>query len=176
NYTTVPQPGLNGASIAYPRGHVLGGSSSVSELARYTNVSATRNSSRSMDCLVYTRGSKADFDRYANVTGDSGWSWDSILPYFKKSERFTPSADRHNTTGQFDPSFHGFSGLNSVSLPGAPTVIDDPVNSAIGQLAGEFASNTHTNSGNPLGFGKFGYHLHEPFLISVVIRMVTGSY
>ncbi|KDR77821.1 hypothetical protein GALMADRAFT_245927 [Galerina marginata CBS 339.88] len=134
NYTTIPQPGLNGASISYPRGHVLGGTSSV-------------------NCLVYTRGSQADFDRYAKVTGDEGWSWQNMLPYFKKSEKFTPPSDRHNTTGEFNPSVHGFNGFNSVSLPGAATVIDNRVNLAIEQLRGEFVPNIDTNSGNPLGFG-----------------------
>ncbi|KAH9480023.1 Pyranose dehydrogenase 3 [Psilocybe cubensis] len=134
NYTTIPQAALNGASLTYPRGHVLGGTSSV-------------------NCLVYTRGSQADFDRYAQVTGDSGWSWKSMLPYFKKSEKFTRPSDNHNTTGQFDPAVHGFSGFNSVSLPGASTAIDNRFNEAVGQLGGEFFEQLDYNSGTPLGFG-----------------------
>ncbi|KAJ3511702.1 hypothetical protein NLJ89_g3945 [Agrocybe chaxingu] len=134
NYTSVPQPGLNGASVGLPRGYVLGGTSSTNG-------------------MIYTRGSKADFDRYANFTGDEGWSWDNMLPYFKKSEKFTPPSDRHNTTRQFDPSVHGFDGLNSVSLPGAPTVIDDRFEVAIDQLGGEFTYNLDVNSGSMLGFG-----------------------
>jgi choline dehydrogenase-like flavoprotein len=35
-----------------------------------------------LDGMVYTRGSAEDFDRYAAVTGDPGWSWDNLLPYF----------------------------------------------------------------------------------------------
>ncbi|KDR77806.1 hypothetical protein GALMADRAFT_245913 [Galerina marginata CBS 339.88] len=134
NYTTVPQPGLNGVSIPYPRGYVLGGTSSV-------------------NCMVYTRGSKADFDRYARVTGDKGWSWQNMFPYFKKSEKFTPPSDGHNTTGEFNPSVHGFDGFHSVSLPGAPTVIDNRFNLALEQLHGEFIPNLDDNSGSPLGFG-----------------------
>ncbi|KAJ3505995.1 hypothetical protein NLJ89_g7117 [Agrocybe chaxingu] len=103
--------------------------------------------------MVYARGSKADFDRYANFTGDEGWSWDNMLPYFKKGEKFTPPPDRHNTTGQFDPSVHGFDGLTSVSLPGAPTVLDGRFEVAIDQLGGEFTHNLDVNSGSPLGFG-----------------------
>jgi choline dehydrogenase len=34
--------------------------------------------------MVYTRGSKEDFDRWAKVTGDDGWSWDNLVPYMKK--------------------------------------------------------------------------------------------
>ncbi|CAA7264298.1 unnamed protein product [Cyclocybe aegerita] len=134
NYTTVAQPGLNGASVGLPRGHVLGGTSSIKG-------------------MVYARGSKADFDRYANFTGDEGWSWDNMLPYFKKSEKFTPPSDRHNTTGQFDPMVHGFDGLNSVSLPGASTVLGGRFEVAIDQLGGEFMRNLDLNSGSPLGFG-----------------------
>ncbi|KAF4612589.1 hypothetical protein D9613_012707 [Agrocybe pediades] len=134
NYTTVPQPGLEGASITYPRGHVLGGTSSV-------------------NCLVYTRGAKSDYDRYANVTGDKGWGWDSMFGYFKKSEKFTPPSDRHNTTDEFNPAVHGFNGFNSVSLPGAPTDIDGRFNDAIDELGGVFTRNLDTNSGEPLGFG-----------------------
>lgn len=62
NYTTTPQPGLNGRSIDYPRGKVLGGSTCVND-------------------QVWTRGSKDDFDRYAKVTGDDGWSWDALQPF-----------------------------------------------------------------------------------------------
>ncbi|KAJ6467574.1 GMC oxidoreductase-domain-containing protein [Mycena vitilis] len=105
NYTTSPQSGLNGRSIAYPRGFVLGGSSSVNYMA-------------------YTRGSKEDFDRWAKVTGDNGWSWDSLIPYMRKNERFTPPSDHHNTTGQFNPAVHGFHGINTVSLEGFPSPID----------------------------------------------------
>ncbi|KAF7343529.1 Aryl-alcohol oxidase [Mycena sanguinolenta] len=71
NYTTIPQPGLSGRAIAYPRGFVLGGSSSV-------------------NYMVYTRGARDDFDRFARVTGDQGWSWDSLIPYILKNERFGP--------------------------------------------------------------------------------------
>ncbi|KAF9471414.1 aryl-alcohol-oxidase from pleurotus Eryingii [Pholiota conissans] len=134
NYTTIPQIGLNGAAISYPRGHVLGGSSSV-------------------NCLVYTRGSEADYNRYASYTGDAGWSWSNMFSYFKKSERFTPPTDNHNVTGQYNPSVHGFSGRNSVSLPGESTGIDGRVAAALEELGGEFAFNEDTNSGSPLGFG-----------------------
>ncbi|KAF8883622.1 aryl-alcohol-oxidase from pleurotus Eryingii [Gymnopilus junonius] len=134
NYTTVPQPGLNGATLSYPRGYVLGGTSSV-------------------NCLVYTRGSEADWNRYAVVTGDNGWSWKNILPYFKKSEKFTPPSDHHNITGDFNPAVHGFSGFNSISLAGAPTIIDGRALAATEELGEDFERNEDYNSGSPLGFG-----------------------
>ncbi|TFK37485.1 GMC oxidoreductase-domain-containing protein, partial [Crucibulum laeve] len=105
NFTTVPQPGLNGRQISYARGHILGGSSSV-------------------NFMGYTRGSSADYDRYATITGDPGWSWKRIFPYILKNERWTAPADNHNTTGQFNPAVHGYNGVNSVSLAGFSRPID----------------------------------------------------
>ncbi|KAJ6498864.1 aryl-alcohol-oxidase from pleurotus Eryingii [Mycena sanguinolenta] len=130
NYSTTAQVGLNDRSIAYPRGFVLGGSSSVND-------------------MVYTRGSKEDYDRWANVTGDDGWSWDQLIPYIKKNERFTPPS---NATGKFNPAVHGFNGINTVSLQGFPTVIDSRVIQTTTELA-EFPFNLDMNSGYPLGIG-----------------------
>ncbi|KAJ7680727.1 aryl-alcohol oxidase [Mycena polygramma] len=133
NYTTTPQTGLNGRSIAYSRGFVLGGSSSV-------------------NYMVYTRGSKDDFDRWATVTGDEGWSWDNLLPYMKKNERFSPPSDHHNTTGQFNPAVHGFDGINTVSLAGFPSPIDSRVIETTAEVP-EYPFNLDMNSGYPLGIG-----------------------
>ncbi|KAF8075341.1 aryl-alcohol oxidase precursor [Lyophyllum atratum] len=134
NYTTTPQPGLAGRSIAYPRGHILGGSSST-------------------NWLVYTRGTSEDFDRYAKVTGDQGWSWNGLLPYFKKSEKWTVPADNHNLTGQFNPSVHGFTGEVAVSLSGFPSAIDNRVIEATSQAGNDFKFNLDMNSGKSLGLG-----------------------
>ncbi|KAJ6489556.1 alcohol oxidase [Mycena vitilis] len=133
NYTTTPQTGLKGRSMVYPRGFVLGGSSSVNYMA-------------------YTRGSKEDYDRWAAVTGDSGWSWDKLVPYMRKNERFGSSADQHNTTGQFNPAVHGFYGINTVSLGGFPNPIDSRVIETTTQLA-EYPFNLDMNSGYQLGIG-----------------------
>jgi choline dehydrogenase-like flavoprotein len=65
NYTITPQPGLGGRSLIYPRGKILGGSSTFS-------------------LLVWNRGTTEDYDRWANVTEDEGWSWENMLPYFIK--------------------------------------------------------------------------------------------
>lgn len=42
---------------------------------------------RCIDCLVYTRGSKENIDEWAKLSGDEGWGWDQLLPYFKKVRR-----------------------------------------------------------------------------------------
>jgi choline dehydrogenase len=66
-YRTVQEAGLGGRALAYPRGRVLGGSSSING-------------------MIYMRGQREDYDEWARVTGDTGWSWDAVLPIFKRSE------------------------------------------------------------------------------------------
>ncbi|KAF5364586.1 hypothetical protein D9758_005613 [Tetrapyrgos nigripes] len=134
NYTTVFQPGLNGRAIPFARGYILGGSSSVNG-------------------LFYTRGSSSDYDLLANLTGDEGWSWSALQPYIRKNERWTTPADDHNTFGQFDPSLHSLTGINSVSLPGFPQNTDQKVIRTSEELGGDFAFNLDMNSGNELGLG-----------------------
>ncbi|WP_250452658.1 GMC family oxidoreductase N-terminal domain-containing protein [Caballeronia sp. ATUFL_M2_KS44] len=66
-YKTQKEPGLNNRSLSYPRGKVLGGCSSING-------------------MIYMRGQREDYDDWAHITGDSNWSWDSVLPIFKRSE------------------------------------------------------------------------------------------
>nr|GAT54989.1 alcohol oxidase [Mycena chlorophos] len=104
NYTTTPQPGLGGRSIAYPRGFVLGGSSSVSASpGSFAPLETLLYSQVNEDYLVYTRGSSSDFNRFTSLVNDPGWSWDALAPYRRRNENFTAPVDGHNTTGQFDP-------------------------------------------------------------------------
>ena len=67
-YKTQPDPGIAGRSIPWPRGRVLGGSSSING-------------------LLYVRGQPQDFDTWSQL-GCTGWSWDDVLPYFKRSEKW----------------------------------------------------------------------------------------
>lgn len=76
---TVPQPGLNGRSGYQPRGKVLGGSSSL-------------------NAMVYIRGQHQDYNHWA-AQGNPGWSWDDVLPYFKRSEHNERGADDFHATG-----------------------------------------------------------------------------
>ncbi|KAJ7806299.1 aryl-alcohol-oxidase from pleurotus Eryingii [Mycena olivaceomarginata] len=133
NYSTVPQAALNQRSVDYPRGFVLGGSSSVNYLA-------------------YTRGTKEDYDRWAKVTGDDGWSWDKLVPYMKKNEHFVLPSDFHNATKEFNPAVHGFTGINSVTLHNFATPIDSRIIETTTELA-EYPFNLDMNSGNHLGIG-----------------------
>ena len=66
-YRTEPDPGLNGRSILYARGRVLGGCSSI-------------------NAMIYMRGQSRDYDEWARLTGDAGWSWNGVLPLFKGVE------------------------------------------------------------------------------------------
>ncbi|KAJ7791195.1 aryl-alcohol oxidase-like protein, partial [Mycena olivaceomarginata] len=135
NYTTVPQPGLNGRNVGNPRAHILGGCS-------------THNG------MVYTRGSADDYDRFAEVTGDAGWSWDRLLPYFFKNEKWTPPVDHHDTREQYDPAFHSTNGINSVSLPALNwPIFSRHVIEASKELPDEWPFNLDMNSGKPLGLG-----------------------
>ncbi|KAJ7628606.1 aryl-alcohol-oxidase from pleurotus Eryingii [Roridomyces roridus] len=103
--------------------------------------------------MGYVRGSKDDYDRYAAVSGDPGWGWDAMQPYFRKNERWTPPTDDHNQNGMFDPIFHGFHRINSVSLAGYPSPpdIDNRVAGVITELSEEFPYNEDANSGSPFG-------------------------
>ncbi|KAF8056619.1 aryl-alcohol-oxidase from pleurotus Eryingii [Lyophyllum atratum] len=134
NYTTVPQVALGNRTMGYPRGHLLGGTSSF-------------------NFMMYTRGSSDQYDDWAKITKDPGWSWKNLRKYFDRNERWTAPADNHNTTGQFNPADHSFKGINAVSLAGFPTPIDSRVMNATQQLGGDFKFNLDYSSGSPLGIG-----------------------
>ncbi|KAF7349783.1 GMC oxidoreductase [Mycena sanguinolenta] len=137
NYTTTLQVGLNNRSIPYPRAHILGGCTSHNG-------------------MVYTRGSAEDYNRWAAVTFDPGWSWDNLLPYFFKNEKWTPPADNHDTRGEFNPAVHSTHGINFVSLSGSRwPIFENQVIQTTRELPEEFPFNLDYNSGEPLGVGWF---------------------
>lgn len=67
DYTTVPQTGLDGSSVYWPRGRVLGGSSSL-------------------NAMIYVRGNPLDFDTWRDDYGCDGWGYADLLPYFRRAE------------------------------------------------------------------------------------------
>lgn len=82
---TSSEPGLNGRSLAYPRGKVLGGCTSVNG-------------------MIYMRGQAADYDGWRDL-GNPGWGWSDVLPYFRKSEDYYgPSGEMHATGGPWKVS------------------------------------------------------------------------
>ncbi len=82
-YATEADAGLNGRSLRYPRGKVLGGSSSING-------------------MIYMRGQARDFDHWGAL-GNPGWSWHECLPYFLKHEDFYRGADAFHAAPGFDP-------------------------------------------------------------------------
>ena len=79
-FKTEAEEGLNGRSIIYARGKVLGGCSSI-------------------NAMIYMRGQARDYDEWARSTGDSSWRWENVLPLFKKSEDYYRGADAAHGSG-----------------------------------------------------------------------------
>lgn len=78
-YFTAPQQHCNGRQIHWPRGRVVGGSGSING-------------------MLYVRGHASDYDNWAYM-GNPGWDYDSILPYFKKSEDFDQGENEFHGAG-----------------------------------------------------------------------------
>ncbi len=79
-YRTAEEPGLGGRSLIYPRGRVLGGCSSING-------------------MIYMRGQRQDYEDWAALSGDAAWSWDQVLPVFKRSEDYHRGADEFHGAG-----------------------------------------------------------------------------
>lgn len=79
-YETDPEPNMNGRKLSWPRGKVLGGTSSING-------------------MVYIRGQREDYDHWESL-GNEGWSYEEVLPYFKRCE--------HKAEGE--NAFHGYGG------------------------------------------------------------------
>jgi choline dehydrogenase len=82
-FSTEAEDGLNGRALAYPRGKVLGGCSSING-------------------MIYMRGQSRDYDQWRQL-GNTGWGWDDVLPYFLKSEdqAAVPADEMHGAGGEW---------------------------------------------------------------------------
>ena len=104
-FETVPQAGLNGRRGYQPRGKTLGGSSSI-------------------NAMLYVRGNAWDYDHWASL-GNPGWSYEEVLPYFKRSEHnetFGGDARHHGTGGPLNVTYaHHESPLNRLFVDAAAT-------------------------------------------------------
>jgi len=79
NFTTEEEPHLNGRRLYWPRGKMIGGSSSI-------------------NAMIYIRGNRSDYDSWKQL-GNNGWGFDDVLPYFRKSENQERGASRFHGTG-----------------------------------------------------------------------------
>ena len=78
-FKTEAEPGLNGRALNYPRGKTLGGCSSING-------------------MIYMRGQARDYDQWRQF-GNMGWSWDDVLPYFRRSEDYVHGEDEAHGVG-----------------------------------------------------------------------------
>ncbi len=129
-YSTVPQSGLNGRSIDIARGKVLGGSSAV-------------------NAMIYIRGNRRDFDAWTRL-GNRGWTYDDVLPYFKKSEMYHgPLSDYHGDNGPISvieylrPSEVGHAFVHAAAELGAARQYND-FNGAVQEAGAGFYQSTRT--------------------------------
>jgi choline dehydrogenase len=122
-YETAPQAAMKGRRMYWPRGRLIGGSSSV-------------------NAMVYMRGQPADYDHWRQL-GNAGWSYDDVLPYFKKAER----------NERLHDSFHGADGpLNVAERP-----YTNPLSHAFVEAAQQagLPFNPDFNGALQLGWGLF---------------------
>jgi choline dehydrogenase len=118
-----PEPGLGNRRLYLPRGRMLGGCSSI-------------------NAMIYIRGNRADYDGWASAGGE-GWSYDEVLPYFKRSE--------DNERGE--DAFHGVGGPMSVSESRSMHPLVDTMLEAARQAGHEH--NPDFNGARQEGIGRF---------------------
>ena len=92
-YRTVEQTALGGVAKGYPQGRILGGATST-------------------NAMIYVRGQREDYDEWAEQ-GNFGWSYDDVLPYFRRAESYPRADHYHGTSGPLRvgrlPSYHALS-------------------------------------------------------------------
>ncbi len=141
-YETEPEPELNGRRIPWPRGRVLGASSSING-------------------LVYMRGQKEDFDHWRQL-GNPGWSYEDVLPYFKKSEDQVRGAD----------AYHGVGGPLSVSDSTPHELVDAYVRA--GEEIG-LPRNDDFNGASQEGVGYFQLTNRKGFRCSAAVAFLRPA-
>jgi choline dehydrogenase-like flavoprotein len=131
-FKTAEEPGLNGRSLNYPRGRVLGGCSSING-------------------MIYMRGQARDYDTWRQM-GNPGWAWDDVLPYFKKHQdqwALTPEAFE---PGAFE-RLHARGGEWRIELPRIRWEILDAFREAAAEAG--IPKVDDFNAGNNEGCGYF---------------------
>jgi len=127
-YQTEPDPGLNGRSLKWPRGKVLGGSSSING-------------------LLYVRGQHQDYDDWAEM-GCTGWSYSDVLPFFKKSE--------NQSRGESE--FHGTGGPLHVSDMSFRRAICDDFIQGVAELGTPISDDNNASEQEGVGYFQLTAH------------------
>lgn len=123
NFATDPEPGCSDRELYVPRGKMLGGSSS-------------------MNAMIYIRGSRSDYDGWASA-GCEGWSYDEVLPFFRRSENNERITD----------GYHGQGGELNVADQRSPNVLSHAFVAAATEWG--LAANDDFNGANQDGAGLF---------------------
>jgi choline dehydrogenase len=123
NFATEPEDNVKGRSIPIPRGKTLGGSSSING-------------------MLYVRGNPLDYDTWAQF-GNRGWSYESVLPYFRRSEHFEPGGDDTRGRGGL---------LNVANMIERAELPDAFIDAA---AAEGYPRNPDYNNGRQEGFGYY---------------------
>ncbi|RWJ05718.1 GMC family oxidoreductase N-terminal domain-containing protein [Mesorhizobium sp.] len=134
SYYSVPQPGLNNRQIFLPRGKKVGGSFIFNG-------------------AQYIRGNRSDYDQWAQM-GNKGWSFEEVLPYFKRSEKYLTT-----TASGFRNGYHGKDGQLAVSKPDRVNVLTDAFLQAC--KAAGFPLNDDFNGPQQEGFGVYDFNVSE---------------
>jgi choline dehydrogenase len=129
HYHTEPEPYLNGRSLYWPRGKALGGSSTING-------------------MIYVRGNRHDYDRWAQL-GLPGWSYDEVLPAFRRSEGHIQRKD----------VYHGTGGELTVCRARSANLLHDIFAEAGGQAGHPL--NDDFNGEDQEGFGKFDFTIKK---------------
>jgi choline dehydrogenase-like flavoprotein len=128
-YTTEPEPHLDGRSIYHPRGRMLGGCSA-------------------QNAMIYIRGHRSDYDGWADA-GAKGWSYDEVLPFFRRAERNSRGADR----------FHGGHGPLHIEDPRSPNELSRRIVDAM--VATGLPRNDDFNGAEQEGAGLYQVTQHR---------------
>jgi len=157
NYESVPQAGLNGRTMYFPRGKVLGGSSAING-------------------LVVSRGNAGDYDHWAAL-GNEGWSYQDCLPYFKRLESYPAG----------DPQYRGHSGPIAVTRTPMETMSRISRAWIEGGVQAGHPFNEDVNEHDPLGMAQMqGNYANgerhsasarylKPVLSRPNLRVITGA-
>ena len=123
NFESEPEPNAKNRVIPIPRGKTLGGSSAING-------------------MLYVRGNPLDYNTWAQY-GNRGWSYESVLPYFRKSEHFDPGGDE--SRGKNGP-------LNVTNMVERAELLDAFIDAGVAE---GFPRNADYNNGHQEGFGYF---------------------